>query len=67
MLVIVSTAGEYVVPFAESVAQRERCQALYESLQERSSSYGWRDGEAFIEDRRSGCRTEACCASAFTI
>ena len=40
--------GEYVVPFAESVAQRERAQALHESLQQRSSGLWLRDGEAFV-------------------
>ena len=49
MFVIVQlTAGEYVVPFAESVAQRERAQALHESLQQRSSGLWLRDGEAFV-------------------
>lgn len=40
--------GEYVVPFAESVAQRERARALHESLQQRSSGLWLRDGEAFV-------------------
>lgn len=40
--------GEYVVPFAESVAQRERAHALHESLQQRSSGLWLRDGEAFV-------------------
>ena len=41
MFVIASLLlGEYVVPFAESVAQRERAQALHESLQQRSSACG---------------------------
>src|SRR3989344_9316349 len=43
--------GEYIVPFAESVAQRERAQALHESLQQRSSGLWLRDGEAL--DRKS--------------
>ena len=49
MFVIASLLlGEYVVPFAESVAQRERAQALHESLQQRSSGLWLRDGEAFV-------------------
>ena len=49
MFVIASVLlGEYVVPFAESVAQRERAQALHESLQQRSSGLWLRDGEAFV-------------------
>jgi len=40
--------GEYVVPFAESQAQRERAKALHESLQQRSSGLWLRDGETFV-------------------
>lgn len=40
--------GEYVVPFAESVAQRDRAQALHEGLQQRSSGLWLRDGETFV-------------------
>lgn len=40
--------GEYVVPFAESLAQRERAKALHESLQQRSSGLWLRDGETFV-------------------
>ncbi len=40
--------GEYVVPFAESVAQRERAKALHESLQQRSSGLWLRDGATFV-------------------
>ncbi len=40
--------GEYVVPFAESAAQRERATALHESLQQRNSGLWLRDGEAFV-------------------
>lgn len=40
--------GEYVVPFAESVAQRERAKALHESLQQRSSGLWLRDGTTFV-------------------
>lgn len=47
-VVISMLLGEYVVPFAESVAQRERAQALHESLQQRSSGLWLRDGEAFV-------------------
>lgn len=40
--------GEYIVPFAESLAQRERAKALHESLQQRSSGLWLRDGETFV-------------------
>lgn len=40
--------GEYVVPFAESLAQRERAKALHESLQQRGSGLWLRDGQAFV-------------------
>jgi len=40
--------GEYVVPFAESVAQRERAKALHEGLQQRSSGLWLRDGTTFV-------------------
>lgn len=49
VFVIVSVLlGEYVVPFAESVAQRDRAQALHESLQQRGSGLWLRDREAFV-------------------
>lgn len=47
-VVVAVLLGEYVVPFTESQAQRERAKALHESLQQRSSGLWLRDGATFV-------------------